>query len=366
MKTKNRYGLAEELRSQEKFPCISLILPVSRTSPGKTTDPERVKQAIDYAKGMLLQQCGEAVAGPLVLELDKLADKVDFLHNPDGLGFFVSPLLSKLVYFPFPVEEKIRIEDTFDLKDILYAGQYYHKYALLTISHKEVRLLKTSGEKPEEVKDKNFPFHFTEEYEYNRPVLGTSFGYSMKEFEKEKTMLQEKRQKAALKTLAGHLSPYIENGMSLLVAGTEKNVQNYLAVADPDLKPAGILHGSYDHHTPEELGQLVRPVLRTVLETENEKLMERLHKALDDQMAVSGIQESWKRASEGKGLHLILEKDFSSPVVLEKNPGEKKQSGDAVNELVRLVLDKNGQVSFVENGLLKAHNKIALILRFKD
>ena len=66
-------------------------------------------------------------------------------------------------------------------------------YFILSISRKRIFLISISGGQPSEVKDGGFPMTFSDDYEYARSVIGTSFGYSSKGYEKDKSILKEKR-----------------------------------------------------------------------------------------------------------------------------------------------------------------------------
>jgi hypothetical protein len=89
--------------------------------------------------------------------------------------------------------------------------------------------------------------------------------------------------------------------------------------------------------------------------------------------AVFGVDEVWKSAKEGRALKLLVEKDFmftgytdEQEYVLHGSPAgtNDKLLPDAVDELIRMVLDKNGGVCFTENDLLKDYDRIALITRY--
>ena len=77
---------------------------------------------------------------------------------------------------------------------------------------------------------------------------------------------------------------------------------------------------------------------------------------------------------EGRGLKLLVEKDFSIPAYVKNTndyelylrpPKEPhKALPNVVNNLIETVLDKNGEVFLVENDILKDYGRIALITRY--
>jgi len=74
----------------------------------------------------------------------------------------------------------------------------------------------------------------------------------------------------------------------------------------------------------------------------------------------------------GRGNLLLVEEDFHYPARLDET-GERLEAAedpaapgvmeDAVDEIIEAVLSKKGQVVFVDNGRLEAHQSIALVLR---
>jgi hypothetical protein len=76
----------------------------------------------------------------------------------------------------------------------------------------------------------------------------------------------------------------------------------------------------------------------------------------------------------GKGNVLVVEKDLSIPgftaeddpyhLRLQPPTGQHRILTDAVDDLIELVLEKNGEVRFVGNGMLARFNGIAMINRY--
>lgn len=64
---------------------------------------------------------------------------------------------------------------------------------VLAVSRKQISLYLYRYDSIEEIKDDHFPFVYTEEYEYAKPSRGTSFGGSLKGFEKDKSVMQKNR-----------------------------------------------------------------------------------------------------------------------------------------------------------------------------
>jgi hypothetical protein len=88
-------------------------------------------------------------------------------------------------------------------------------------------------------------------------------------------------------------------------------------------------------------------------------------------LAVDGIRNVWRTAKEGKGLTLLLEKDYQ--VTAYCNPNNDSHIYltppmgiyDIITDAADVVKEKGGNVVIVENGKLKDFDRVAMILRFQ-
>lgn len=368
----------EELLAMQKEKgniCVSVIVPTHRLSPERRMGTLEVKRAMDKAKDLLKYKYTDQQVRPLIQALDDLYGNVDFTHNPDGLGFYVSPNFKSVVKFSFPVEEKVMVGDNFELRDLLYKVNYSVPYFALMLTEKDVRLFEGTWDELNEIRDKNFPKAFEEEFSYNPPSQSTSYaGYShVKGFEKDKSELKEIRFKDFFRDTDKLLKDYLLNGTPLILLGPEKEWAWYENISAHKKNIIGKIQGSYNHSNLKQLADMVWPVMHKHLDNERVLLIKDFVEKTGMKLAVTGIQDIWSTAKEGKAFKLLVEKDYRCPGFLDKDeyhlyrrPPQKphKILADAVDDLIEMVLEKNGHVFFVDNGMLKDYQRIALITRF--
>jgi hypothetical protein len=366
---------SNELRNNKTIPCISIIVPTHRTSPERTVDPLEIKKAVENAKKLLgAKYGGNGVDTSKVLGLlDELTMNIDYLHNSEGIGLFVSPSISQIVKFPFPVKERIIIGDSFEIRDVLYLENSMRSFYVLSITEKDLRLFRGNGEVLQEIHDKNFPVHIVEEYEYARPNIANSYGFGLKNTEKDKSIVEEERLIAEMKKADKKLGEYLKEDKPLLINGVTKELGYFMKISTHKKNIKGKVLGNYSYADSSELGKLAYEEIKSFLDAEENKTLERLSEAVGRKLAASGIEEVWKAANEGKGLLLLVEKDCVAPGFLSSDHStlhthppktEHEIVTDAVDDVMETVLEKNGQVLIVENGKLFEHNGIALILRY--
>jgi hypothetical protein len=106
---------------------------------------------------------------------------------------------------------------------------------------------------------------------------------------------------------------------------------------------------------------------------EREQLIKEFEEKIGNHLGISGIQEVWEAAGEGKAFKLLIEKNFRCPgFIIETDPHlylrppqkPHKILADAVDDLVETVIGKGGHVYFTDDELLKDYGRVALITRY--
>jgi hypothetical protein len=368
----------EELLAMQKEKgniCVSIIVPTHRLSPERRIDILEVKRAMEKAKELLRYKYTEDQVNPLIQSMDAQYERIDFTHDPDGLGFYISPNITSSVKFPFPVEEKVMVGDNFELRDLLYKMNYAVPYFVVMLTEKDIKLFEGRWDELHEIKDRNFPKKYEEAFSYNPPSQSTSYaGYShVKGFEKDKSELVEIRFKDFFRDTDKLLKNYLMNGASLILLGPEKELAWFANISAHKKNIIGKIAGSYNHSSLKQLAERAWPAMRSHLDSEKVELIKDFAEKIGMKLAVSGIQDSWSAAKEGKAFKLLVEKDYRCPGFLDKeeyrlylHPPQKphKVLADAVDDLIEMVMEKNGQVFFVDNGLLKDYQRLAMITRY--
>jgi len=112
--------------------CVSVIIPTHRTSPDRRVNSEILKKSVIHARTLLDKKKPPIdTYNMMVKSIDKLLDEFDPVHALDGLGIYVSPDITQMVHFPFPVKEKIIIDKSFETRDLHYFKQFSSPYYIL-------------------------------------------------------------------------------------------------------------------------------------------------------------------------------------------------------------------------------------------
>lgn len=370
--------LKEDLLKMQKEKgqiCVSVIVPTHKLSPERRADKPEVDKALENARQFLQFKYEESEIKPLLKSLDELYKSIDFNHNPEGLGLYVSPNIKLLVQFPFPVEEKVMVGDNFELRDLVYKMNYSKPYFVLLLTEKEIKLFEGTWNILNEINDNNFPKEYKEEYIYNPPSRGTpAAGYAhVRNVEKEKSALKDIRFRDFFREVDESLNDYPVNDIPLILLGTEKELALFGDLLAHKKKIISKIDRSFNYTHPIGLATIAWPAMRSHLDNETTELIKQFIEKIGEHHGIHGVEEVWKAVQEGRGLKLLVEKDFRQPGFLVKDayrlfirPPQNAHRilADAVDDIIEMMLEKNGQVFFTDNGLLKDYQHIALITRY--
>ena len=360
----------EEMVKEKGNTCVSIIVPTHRLGQDRHGDRVEIQRAISAAKHGILSEPGN-----FLLDLDDLFQHIDFKRNKEGIGIFVSPHIKKLVKFPFPVTKKIVVNKFFHLHDLLYIAYYETAYFLVDISKKEVHLFKGVMDHLQEIQDEDFPKEFIEEYEYQKPApsgSGRSASH-VRDVERDKSVLRQIRLKNFFQKVDKLLSKHlVKKDTPLLLCGSEKAVSIYKSVTD---HPSNIVTSISDNHKGtaiRHLEVLAWLQIRQFLDERRLKLIDEFKEKCGAGLGVSGTEDVWTAAKEGRGLILLVEKDYGKAAFISQDgrlhlqhPQEKfVRYPDVVNEIIGTVLEKGGKIVIVEKDILRDYNRIALITRY--
>ncbi len=355
--------------------CISIIVPTHRYSPDRRADKQAVEKAIQYAKEWLRIKYSESDHTYLHQSLGELYNEIDFMHNPDGLGLYVSDNFKLLVYFPFPVQEKVIVGESFEVRDVFYKKDCGKPYYALLVTENKSRLFRGSWKELVEIQDDHFPAHYEDDYSYNRPSRSTSYAGQahVKDFEKDKSVVEETRFKDFFRGVDRSLGNYLTANEPVILIGGEKELAWFESTSTHKKNIAGRIHGNYDHQNLADLAAITWPVMYAILQQDRRQVIDEFVEQLGWEKALTGIREIWQAASEGRALKLLVEKDYRVPGFVGKEDKRLYLSEpavlhhivtDAVDDLIEMVTGKNGKVFFVDNGALKDYNRIGLITRY--
>ena len=358
-------SFAEVLTATKYLPCISLIMPFEPKMGLKKELDYKLKIAADKIEKELEANYPAEKTLPVLKKLHKVINELNYNTHKKTIAIFISPLIEKVYYLDMPVEEKIIIDESFEIRDLIYSKKEIHKYLLAVLSSKWTKIYLGNT------------IHFirvTSNVPDNIEAYKNDIGEKIANFSDE-----NKRKEILLDKFLMHT----DNGLSLLlnayklplfVMGTTKTLGHFKSITHNSKHVIDYIPGNFEEKTEAEFHSTMTPYLNNWKIVLQKRVKNQIEDAMDHKKLAVGIQEVWKAASQKRGRLLIVEKNYIYPAQLgssleniSKKDDVVKNAfyiKDAVDDIIEKVLSSGGDVEFVDEGILKDYNKIELIEYF--
>lgn len=343
-------------------PAVSIILPFDVKMGVKAEVTDRLKYAVDKVRKELGQLYKEEISNLILQKLNLIIKGLNFNTFKKSIAIYVSPVFEKVLYLDIPVEEKIIINESFEIRDLIYAKKELHKYLVLVISAKWSKVYLGNGSSFSNIQ-MNTPDNIGA---FKNDIPERVSNFSDPAYRKE--VLLKKFLNHTDKSLHQLLKSY---PIPVFVMGPQKVMGYFKALTKNEKSIVGYVHGNYEEASEEELHNVLGPHIAHWKTVQMEDLRHQMERAADAGKLASGIRNVWQKASEHKGRLLIVEKNFmyaaqhggDEEIIFKAVEPYNKFSyiKDAVDDIIEKVLEDGGDVEFVDEGLLKDYNRIALI-----
>jgi hypothetical protein len=366
------------LMKQKGKICITIILPLHNLTTHQKADRLRLEKAVKETC-LELESINTDESKKIVSRLKNLVCEIKFNRSDKGIGIYVSEDMGLCFTFPFPVSENIAIDKNFSLRELLLKRQYSVAYWILYIDEKEVRLYTGKLNQLHEIRNGEFPMLYSDEtgYEYQPPSRGSSLAGSahVKSFEREKHAIEKIRHEAFIREADALLKKYLKEAEVLLLCGTGRYTSAFLNRTLYADRVISVLNGNYNRYDEREFCGMAWPSVNAYIYEKMVDEISEYNEKIGEGLAEEGIVPVWEAVYEGRGETLLVEKSYqvkgyltdqvTSRLTLKIPKKNYVALEDAVNNLLEMMLEKNGRVVFTEDGMLSDHRQIALITRYR-
>lgn len=358
--------VTEALVGRKEYPAISLILPTHPQYPHFKVDKEHMIELLSDVASQLAARYSAQKVEEMMQKVNEAVARIDYSKLSESLAVFVSEHQSKVIHLPFAVTEKVIVDDSFEVRDLIYAAKQHRQYLLVSITKNGVKTLMGYGRSFVPVQYKDMP----------RNIKDVTNSHSIPGWWYLDTAAYDENNIKNFIHFIDETLHRVINGTNLpvIVTGDTKILGIFNSTTTIAQNIAGYIEGNYEHITTVELYKKVEPILSELDVKDREKAMLLLSQAVSQGHYVSGMTEVWRAAKEGRIRLLLLEKDYLQPahygddaseiLINDELVGAHRKIADAVDDAVEMVIRHKGDVQFLDNGQLEIHQRIAAVTRY--
>jgi hypothetical protein len=133
-------GIREVIDAVHYRPAVSVIVPFEPKMSLKSELLHALKTAADKAERELLETYPGEMAVLMMRKLRAIISNLNFNTHKKSIAIYVSPVFEKVLYLDIAVEKKVIVDESFEIRDLVYSKKELHKYLVLLLDSKESRM----------------------------------------------------------------------------------------------------------------------------------------------------------------------------------------------------------------------------------
>jgi len=346
-------------------PAISIIIPFDPKMVAKSEISLHLKSVANKVEKELLNNYSSGIVFLMMQKLNVVFNNLNFSTHKKSLAIYLSPVLEKVLYLDITVEEKVIVDESFAIRDLVYSKKQLRRYLLLMISAKECKMFLGDFRSFVRIVSNTPSPDIGYENEKSK-LVGNFFGSQPRS-----EVLLEKFLRQVDNSLDIMLQAY---QVPLFVMGSKKILGHFNKLTRHKNSVIEFIYGNYENACSQELKEILEPYIADWGKVKETALIRQLSEAAGKHKLVTGISDVWAEATHHKGVLLVVEKNYvhngykgsKEDVIYQSIAPRAKYSyvKDAVDDIIEKVLESGGDVEFVEEGVLNYYGHIALIKFF--
>jgi len=337
-------------------PSVFIIMPFEPMMSSKYQLELKLKQVSKIVEEKLMKNHRAADAHPVLLRLQSLIKDLNYNTLKKSLAIFLSASDEDVIYFDIPVREKVVVDESFGICDIILNKKEKTGYLVLLLNStnsktyvgnlKELQLIKSN-------KSSDFPL---DKNDIAQRVANFSDPGDRKEILLHK-FLHHMDQGLSLILRAYNLPVFI--------IAPERVLGHFKKITRNEEKFVAEIHGDYLDSNEATIFKILQPHLQNWKKLKQQHILQEIEKARNEHILACGIKDVCNTATHKNSRLLVIEKDL----ITSKNRLETEQYinrhgtpfyiKSALDGVIEKVIKYGGDVELVDK--LQSHEQIALI-----
>ncbi|WP_018654931.1 hypothetical protein [Actinomadura flavalba] len=357
-----------ELRKPRTFPAVSVVMPTYRHAPENRGDAIRLRNLLGEVRRRLTadDRVDPAAADGILRGLEEAAGELDPRDAEDGIVLFAAPNGEHHAFtVETEVDERVIVDTTFATRDLIAAHHRTPRYWLVCLSDRRARLWDGQGGELTEHRGDGFPLApepLDEQGDGQRDRRSAGTG-------------DEPHRRLVRAVVTGLHAVLARDARPVVIAGVTRHQALFDELAGPGVTIAGRIDGGFEGASAGTLAELARPVLQAYDDLREVAVLAELEAARGLRRYAAGLRDVLPVVERGQAEHLVVERGYYAPAV--RTPREvvpvdgpvgalhgADVVDDVVDDLIETTLEYGGEVTFVSDGFLVDHDRIAVVTRY--
>ena len=343
-------------------PAVSIIMPFEPKMSVKSELIHSLKRAIDKVEKELVENYHDELGILIMRKLKAVIENINYSTHKKGIAIYVSPVFEKVLYLDIAMEERIMVDESFEIRDLLYSKKQLHKYLLLLLNGKESRIFLADDDTFKRILSNTSESVYALINEVPERVGNFS------DPSKRKEVIMDKFLHYTDNSLAIILRAY---KLPLFVIGPERMLGHFKNITKHKASVIEYIYGNYEDASEQKLKEILEPYINDWNKVMQKDILNKISEAAGKKKLSFGMCDVWHEAVNHKGRLLILEKKYEymaqhgnvDDVIYKAIEPYNKFSyiKDAVDDVIEKVLENGGDVEFVDKDVLKDYDHIAMV-----
>ena len=352
-----------EINSVYRFPSVSIFLPFEPKMGMKNTLTFLLAKAADKAVGELKDKYPGEMSILVIQKLKAIMKHLNFSTHKKSLAIFVSPVFEKVYYLNLDVEEKVIVNESLQIRDLVYNKKQSLSFHILLLKEKESRIFLNASNSFVRIPSEGLIAENIRPQNHTDRISDFSDASS-----------KEIPMKTFLHRVDHSLDIILKySRLPVFVMGTEDLIEQFKNLTNHRKDIIEYLQGDYEESSLEYLKKILNFCIIDWQKIKQKYLLGQLEEAANKNSLVTGMANVWQEVMNRKGQILILEKRYLQNTVQKEDVLNYEMTApynkfscikNPVDELIEKVLENGGNVELVSNGFLQKHDQVALIKIF--
>jgi len=320
------------------LPAVSIILPFQPVIIKKRQLEYSLMLILKKIEQELLNNYAAENAVPVILKIKNVIRSLNYSSHKKSIAIFVSPVIEKVYYLDIEVKQKIVIDDSFEMRDIILTKKQTPKYLVMLLNADSSKMYvgNCSGFDliKSNISNNTGVTNFLEEMDHGLSII-------LKAYPLPIFILSAKNEMELFKKITTN----------------KKDVIQHIELSREITDPAAIRN-------------IILPYELNWKNLKQIYLLNRIKKANEEHKLSVGIDNVWNIATRNNGKLLIIETKYLTPKTQPKDQllynkdylmGKPFYIKDEVDKIIEKVFENGGDVEFIDEDLLNEYGQIVLI-----